>query len=140
MTAEKSLYPKVRRFLRHRGWRVESQVAPRPGSPRRFDVVGVKPRRRQVVVVEVKVRDFPKALRQAGYRQFVADLVYVGFPQPFARRVLRNHAPDLKATGLGLLGVGDRVHELFPPRLSTHVDPQRRDQLLEMVLEAGVLE
>src|SRR5207245_7642624 len=74
MIAEKSLYPIVQRFLRHRGWRVESEIAPRPGSPRRFDVVGVKPRRRQAVVVEVKVKDFSKAMRQAAYRQFVADL------------------------------------------------------------------
>ncbi len=138
MTAEASLYPKFGRFLQNRGWRVAYQIPPRPGSPRRFDIVGVKPRKEEVTVVEVKVKDFRRALDQAKSRQFVADFVYVGFPLPYAKRVFRDRALDLEPDGVGLLGLRNRVHELVVPRPSKIVDPQRRKRLLKMVSEERV--
>lgn len=132
---EASLYPPIGRFLTRRGYRVGYQVRPRPGSPRTFDVVGVHPRSRRTVAVEAKLGHFQRTIDQALLRRFVADLVYVSFPAPYARRVAREHRSVLGSSGLGLLGVTEsRVTELLPARQSRAVSPPRRTQLIEMTM------
>jgi hypothetical protein len=134
---ESSLYPRIGRFLENRGWRVEYEVHPRPGSPRSFDVVGVKVRLGEVAVVEAKVDGFRRAMEQALNRLFVADLVYLSFPDPYARRALREYTSEVTTAGIGLLGVDGRVRELVPARPSPLVNPERRAELIGMVKQPG---
>lgn len=131
---ESTLYPKVGRFLASRGWRVAYGVPPRPGSPRRFDVVGVKARKREAVVVEAKLDHYRRTLEQASVRLFVADFVYLSFPDDYARSVYDRRLDDLKALGLGLLGIDSRVHEYVSPDRSGYLDPERRADLIAVVV------
>ncbi len=133
MHFEYPMYYRIGRFLRNRGWHVQYEVSPRPGSPRRFDVVGVKPRKHQVVVVEAKLGHYRRTFEQAADRHFVADFVYISFPLVYARTVLRDHARELHSTGIGLIGVDGKARELLAPRHSEYVDDDRRDQLIAMV-------
>ncbi len=131
---EYRLYPPISRFLRNRGWRVRTEVSPTPRSLRRFDVVGVKLRSKDVLVVEAKLKDYRRALDQASNRLFVADLVYVAFPAPYAGGVMGNHLDELGEVGIGLLGVDGRVRELLPAARSAVVSPERKTELVDAVL------
>ena len=114
------------------------QVHPRPGSPRRFDVVGFRLHVPRVVVVEAKLDHYSRALEQASVRLFVADFVYVAFPYKYAERVFGRHHGELGELGVGLRGVDGQSHELISPRPSAHVDGARRSELIEMALSAEV--
>jgi len=100
-------------------------------------VVGVKPRKREAVIVEVKLHDFRRALLQTEDRLFVGDYVYVAFPTPYAQVVLESHLDELDETGIGLLGLDGGVKELLPPLRSIYVNPERRSSLFEIVLGRG---
>jgi len=132
---ESSLYPQISRFLQNRGWLVRCEIPPRAGSARRFDVVGVKPRRNQAVVVEAKLDHYRRTFDQASHRQFVADFVYVSFPLTYAHGVAGARIHELEDLGIGLLGVDGRAYELLLPRQSKHVNPDRRLELINMVYE-----
>lgn len=134
---ESALYPPLVRYLEGRGYRVTVGVHPRRGSPRELDVVGVKPRLGQVAVVEAKTSHFPAAFEQALLRLLISDLVYVSFPQGFARSAAHRYDSVLRGAGIGLLAVSEnRTRELLAPRKSTSVSPDRRAALIDMVMGA----
>jgi hypothetical protein len=134
--SEATMYPLIGRYLIDNGWRVSFQVPPRPGSPRRFDVVGVNAES-QVNVVEAKVDHYRRAMEQACARLFVADFVNVSFPETYATRVLKLHAEELTELGIGLLAVDGSVNELMTPAQSAFVNTQRKMQLMQMAERVG---
>lgn len=134
---EAALYPPLVRYLEGRGYRVTVRVHPRRGSPRELDVVGVKPRLGQVAVVEAKTSHFPAAFEQALLRLLISDLVYVSFPHAFACSAASRYGDVLRGAGIGLLAVSEnRTRELLTPRKSESVSPNRRADLINMVLDA----
>ena len=131
---ERSMYPHLGSYLERRGYEVSVGVRPRPGSPREFDVVGVRTREREAVTIEAKNGHFSSAFRQAALRMFVSDYVYVSFPRTYARFAARVHGDCLAQAGIGLLAVdGCRVRMLSPARRSEFVSAERRDALISMV-------
>lgn len=117
---EKELYPVLRTHLRKAGYSVYLQVRPRPRSPRTFDVVGIHPRRKSVVIIEAKLDHFRRAFDQALLRLHVADRVYLSFPCEYALKAFQREEPRIRSAGLGLLAVQSRqVVELISPRKST---------------------
>lgn len=70
---------------------------------RRADLVGV---RDDVVAVELKLRDWGEALRQAIAYQLAADRVWIAMPLATASAAHR-HRWELEAEGVGLLVVDD---------------------------------
>jgi hypothetical protein len=82
------------------------------------DVIAV--RGEEVVAVELKLRDFRGAHRQAIAYQVGCHRSYLGLPLPVALDCLRRHGHALATSGTGLLAInmpqGD-VRELAPARL-----------------------
>ncbi|HEX2021562.1 MAG TPA: hypothetical protein VHH36_02555 [Candidatus Thermoplasmatota archaeon] len=89
-----------------------------PFNGRIADVVAVKGE--EVVAVELKLRDWRGAHRQAVAYQVGCHRSFLGLPLPTALDCLRRHGHALRTTGTGLLAVqmpqGD-VRELLPARL-----------------------
>lgn len=81
------------------------------------DVIGVLGE--EVVAVELKLRDYRMAHRQAMAYQVGCHRSYVGVPLPTALEALRRHRHEFERSGTGLLAVnmpeGD-VRELLPAR------------------------
>ncbi|MGQ0798376.1 MAG: hypothetical protein ACT4OI_11025 [Methanobacteriota archaeon] len=114
---EADLRPPVATWLRSNGFEVHDEVAM---VGRRADLVGVRWGR--VAAVELKVRDWSEALRQAVAYQLAADWSWVAMPLDRAARAHR-HRAAFEAEGVGLLAVDEagRVRVALPaepsPRL-----------------------
>jgi hypothetical protein len=132
--SEASMYPPLGRFLLRNGYEIGYQVRPRLGSQRIYDVVGIKPRRKEAAVIEAKLDHFHRAYDQAALRLFVADYVYVSFPLSYATAVMHAHSRQFRADGIGLLGLNRAgVRQLIAPRLSQCVSAVRRGTLIDVM-------
>lgn len=112
---ESELAPPVGAHFGREGYDVWYEV---PFNGRIADVIAVKGE--EVVAVELKLRDYRGAHRQAIAYQVGCHRSYVGLPLPVALDCLRRHRHAFDASGAGLLAVnhpaGD-VRELLPARL-----------------------
>lgn len=111
---ERELAPPVARHLQRQGYRTFLEV---PFNGRIADVLGV--RGEEVVAVELKLRDFREAHRQAMAYQVGCHRTWVGVPLPTALDALRRHGHAFAQSGAGLLAVhvpDGSVRELLPAR------------------------
>lgn len=111
---EAELAPPVAAHFHERGYNVWLEV---PFNGRIADVIAVKGD--EVVAVELKLRDYRQALRQAMAYQVGCHRSFVGLPLPVALDCLRRHGHALRHSGAGLLAVnmpGGDVRELAPAR------------------------
>jgi hypothetical protein len=111
---ERELAAPVARHLQSAGYRAFLEV---PFNGRIADVVGVKGE--EVVAVELKLRDFREAHRQAVAYQVGCHRTWVGVPLPTALDCLRKHRFEFERSGAGLLAVhvpDGSVRELLPAR------------------------
>lgn len=112
---ERELAAPVARHLRSQGYSTFLEV---PFNGRIADVLGIQGD--EVVAVELKLRDFRAAHRQAMAYSVGCQRTYVGVPLPTALTCLRKHRFAFQESGTGLLAVnmpeGD-VRELLPARL-----------------------
>lgn len=124
-TLESQLAPPITGWLEASGYRVRSEV---PILGRRADLVGV---RDDVVAVELKLRDWSEALRQAIAYQLAADRAWIAMPLATASAVYR-HRWELEAEGVGLLVVDEagRVRTPVEPRPSPRLLPFLRERTL----------
>jgi len=124
---EADLRPPVAAWLRSNGFDVRDEVAI---LGRRADLVGVRWGR--VAAVEMKLRDWPEALRQAVAYQLAADWCWVAMPLAEAARAHR-HRWRFEAEGVGLLAVDDagRVRVALPAETSPRLLAFSRAALLE---------
>jgi hypothetical protein len=128
------------KFLKSRGYKVGTEVRPFPNSSRRVDVVGIKPRLKEVVAVEAKISNYSVVKKQAENRLFIADLVYVSFPIKYAFTVLDKHKEELVQDGIGVIGINGRAVELLNATRSMYVSEERKNRLMSMVIgEKGKL-
>lgn len=101
----------------------EAVVSELPFFDRGIDVYGIKSGKAPVsIAVELKLRDWQKALRQAAIYQLCSDFCYVALPQEKAVRV------DLFAfrqCGIGLLGVSNsrKIEVILQARKSIEQRP-----------------
>lgn len=130
---EDELYYPIGRFLKNRGYAVAYEVPQRPGSARKVDVVGVKPKKGIAVAVEAKLNHYSRALEQASLRLLISDFVYVSFPEEYAKLVYRTRKATLECAGIGLISVNGYARELILPKKSIYVNPDRRSTLIDMV-------
>ena len=111
---ERDLTPHVAAHLEGSGYRVWAEV---PFNGRIADLVAVK--EDEVVGVELKLRDFRQAHRQALAYQVGCHRTFVGLPLDSAFDCLRRHRHAFHTSGAGLFAVnmpdGD-VRELLPAR------------------------
>lgn len=111
---ERELAPPVARHLQGLGYRTFLEV---PFNGRIADVLGVKGD--EVIAVELKLRDFREAHRQAVAYQVGCHRTWVGLPLPTALACLRKHRHEFETSGAGLLAVNvpdASVRELLPAR------------------------
>ena len=108
------------------GYRVEAEV---PILGRRADLVGA--RDDGLVAVELKMRDWREAIRQALAYQLGADRTWVAMPLAAASAAYR-HRRRLESDGVGLLAVDDRgtVRTPIPAEPSPRLLPFLRDRVL----------
>lgn len=132
---ESHLYSHIEKYLTTRGFKTSQEVKPNPSSSRRVDVVGVKPRLKEVVVVEAKLSSYSRVLKQAMSGLFISDLVYISVPYSYAQTILRKHETELRKLGIGILGVNGKAIELLPPSYSEYVDDDRKKKLIQMVVD-----
>lgn len=111
---EAELAPPVAAHFHGQGYDVWLEV---PFNGRIADVIAV--RGEEVVAVELKLRDWRGAHRQAMAYQVGCHRSFVGLPLPVALECLRRHGHALRESGAGLLAInmptGD-VRELVPAR------------------------
>lgn len=123
---ERELARPVTEWLESAGYRVRREV---PIVGRWADLVGM--RQTEVVAVELKLRDWRGALRQATAYQVGADRAWVAMPLAAAAHAYR-HRHRFEAEGVGLLAVDDqgRVRAPLPAVTSSRLLPFVRDGVL----------
>lgn len=132
---EREMYRPVRNAERFAGCTVvpEVRIADWSLSTKRIDMVAI--RNRWMHAIELKVRDWRGALRQAYSNLYTADYSYVALWHETAARV--EHGV-FRAHGIGLLRVKKRGCELvIAPKWSPHVIPELRAYVLEYCRKEG---
>ncbi|HYM40808.1 MAG TPA: hypothetical protein VEY12_11840 [Thermoplasmata archaeon] len=125
-TLEAELTAPVTAWLAGTGHRVVSEV---PILGRRADLIGA--RDGSLVAIELKLRDWRKALRQAIAYQLAADRAWVAMPLAAASSAYRERW-RFEADGVGLLAVDDRgvVRAPIPAGPSPRLLPFLRQRIL----------
>ena len=125
-TLEAQLAAPVTAWLRGSGYRVGAEV---PILGRRADLVGAGDD--ALVAVELKLRDWRGALRQAIAYQLAADRAWVAMPLAAASSAYRARW-RFEADGVGLLAVDDRggVRAPIPAGPSPRLLPFLRERFL----------
>jgi hypothetical protein len=85
----------------------------------RADIIGLK--KDNIIAIELKLREWKKAIIQAKNYQLGADYVYIAIPLLQAPTLLRKKQHILEHEGIGVLTINEKtckVHELIPAQLS----------------------
>ncbi len=96
---ERNLTQALRRWFTRRGSLVLEEVRVQPHS---IDLVVFDPSTLSLSSVEVKVKDWRKALRQSAINRAFVDLSYVAMPKSAVEKLLKEMSPDL---GIGVLSL-----------------------------------
>lgn len=129
---ETSLFDPVASYTRRKGFR--RQQAELQFYEYRIDLYGFSRGRDETLAVELKLRNWKRAVEQALLYQLCADRVFIALPTRASSRVdpelLRQH-------GIGLIAVSDsfRCLQIVPALPSTVVRGHYRDTYIEMLLE-----
>jgi hypothetical protein len=124
---EAELREPIATWLEEAGFDVRVEV---PILSRRADLLGSQGT--SVTAIEMKMRRWAEALRQAIAYQLAADTVWVAMPLDAAARAYR-HRWTFEAERVGLLAVDDRGHVRAPIRAGS--SPRLLPFLRERVLE-----
>ena len=112
---EEDLYPPMIEYFQNKNYSIELEI---PLYRNRVDMVAYN--HEHLIAVELKLRNWKRALRQATYYQLGADLSYIAMPlhqaiEPYKRGKL------LEREGVGLLAVvlnKSEVREVIKPKQS----------------------
>lgn len=102
MLSEKAMYAPIELYFRSRGYQTFREV---PLLTRRIDFLGVN--HSHVAAVELKVKNWQKALQQALSYRLCANKVYVALSNAFVHRV---NEEVFKHYGIGILSVDRDVY------------------------------
>ncbi len=132
-TLEAELAAPVRAWLEAAGYRVSAEV---PILGRRADLIGA--REDSVVAVELKLRDWREALRQALAYQLAADQAWVAMPLAAAASAYRARW-HFESERVGLLAVDDagNVRAPIPASASPRLLPFLQQRILEWPLHGS---
>jgi hypothetical protein len=113
---ELELIHPVETYLKKQGYRVKHEI--KIGYCR-ADLIGIK--NDTIIAIELKLREWKKAIIQAKNYQLGADLVYIAIPLLRAPTLLRKKQHILENEGIGLLTINEQtstVKELLPAQPS----------------------
>lgn len=122
MISEKEMAPLVVSFLRDLDLNTETEVRL---LTKRIDVVGFN--RDRLIAVELKMRNWQRALVQASMYQLCADEAYVALPQALCMRL---GAQPFQQLGIGILAIDGTAKVLLPARRSRLIHKSLRQQVL----------
>lgn len=127
---ESMMLPAVRAFIKATYAEHATEV---PFYEHRIDLYGYSSERESSVAVELKLRNWRRAVEQALVYQLCSDYVFIALPTLTARRVDR---VELAAHGIGLLSVsGRKCVEELPAALSSVVRPHYKAAYRALVQE-----
>ncbi|WP_455392991.1 hypothetical protein [[Eubacterium] cellulosolvens] len=112
---ELDLYPPIIQYFKDRGYSIEFEI---PIHRNRIDLIAYNSK--QMIAVELKLRNWHRALRQAAYYQLGADLSYIAMPFYESIEVYKRKI-QLEKEGVGLFGIllnKSEVRELVKPKIS----------------------
>jgi hypothetical protein len=113
---ELELIHPVETYLKQKGYKIKHEI--KIGYCR-ADLVGIK--NNTIIAIELKLREWKKAIIQAKNYQLGADLVYIAIPLLRAPTLLRKKQHILENEGIGLLTVNEKtgtVQEQIPAQPS----------------------
>lgn len=102
----------------------------------RMDLYTFSTTRNLTMAVELKLKNWRRAIQQALLYQLCSDLVCIALPQVNIPRI---DLDLLRQSGIGLLGVLDldRCVEILPPRQSSVVRPHYRNAYIDLLQEGS---
>jgi hypothetical protein len=112
---EDDLYPPTIRYFRNLNYSIELEI---PIHRNRIDLLAYDPEK--TIAVELKLKNWKRALRQAAYYQLGADLSYIAMPFYEALELWKRPWP-LERERVGLLAIllnKAEVRELIKPKPS----------------------
>ena len=112
-TRESMLLPAVQAYFRRRYTKTATEVQ---FYEHRIDMYGYSAKTNRTVAVELKLRNWRRALQQALVYQLCSDYVFIAVPEETARRM---DLEALRVHGIGLLSVSkSRCVEQLPAHSS----------------------
>ena len=121
---EKSLYLKIRKTGRFKNYRFFYEVPVADWTESRKSIDMVTFQNKDIIAIEVKIRDWKTALKQAFSNLFVAEQSYVAL----WHECIRNVEQQLfRRTGIGLLEIDGRCNEIIPAIKSRFVVPEKHN-------------
>jgi len=123
MSSEKAMYAPLESYFRGRGFQTFKEV---PLLTRRIDLLGVN--HSDIAAVELKVKNWQKALQQALSYRLCANKVYVAVSKAFVHRI---DTEVFRHYGIGILSVDGEVHPVLEASDSQII----HSSLLGMILQ-----
>ncbi|MCJ7760098.1 hypothetical protein MUP59_03025 [Candidatus Bathyarchaeota archaeon] len=122
----------VHQFFSIRNYSVHDEVRL---FQRNIDIVAE--RRNKVVAVELKTRDWKRAVQQACLNLRVSDYSYVALPESMWSRVSPQVHYQAYDHGLGLLSVDGEAKQIMRPQQSERIQPSLRTLFLKRLREGA---
>ena len=132
---ESSLYTAIESHMKQNGYVVLQEFPVGKWSPKRVDLIGIKPGLNELVCIEVKLKNFCRVLDQAYYRLFFSDYVYIAFPHKYAMYVAERYEETFRKYGLGLMAVKERVEILITPQKSAILNEDYKRYLIKLLYQ-----
>jgi len=129
---ESDLLAPVSGFARRKGFRFQHTEL--PFFEYRIDLYGLSRTSSETIAVELKMKDWRRALYQSLIYQLCSDYAYIAVPLTSARRVDLN---ALAVHGVGLIAVDDslRCHIELKAKKSSEVRKYYREPYIELLGE-----
>lgn len=125
MVFEKEIYPQIESYLRKEGFDYFKEVQ---FLSRHIDVVGIN--EKEIIAIEVKIKDWKRALQQALTCRLCAHKVYVAMWHKFAHRV---PVELFENYGIGLMSVDGTVNVVTKAKRSQITHDSMLTNLLKIL-------
>jgi len=106
---EEMMNDKIITFIENNGYKSYVQI---PISLGKVDFVGIN--NDECIIVESKVHNWKKALKQVIIYGYGAEKSYIAIPNPTAEYIKKKHDIILKKYGIGLIKVDNEAVEIIP--------------------------
>jgi hypothetical protein len=131
-TLEFDLYPTLFNYFDHRDYLIEIEV---PIYKNRIDMVAMNSN--ETIAVELKLKNWHRALRQATYYQLGADYTYIAMPFYQATELYKRKY-HLEKDGIGLFAIlvdKNEVRELVKPERSQRKINYIEDGIKKLIMD-----
>lgn len=121
----------VEKFMSERNFLVFRQV---PLKTRKIDLLCVSRENEDFTAIEVKVKNWKKAFRQAVIYRLGAEEAYVALWYKYAHRA---HLDLFDSRGIGLLKVNNSVQIVHPAKKNERIQPSLKEEIKNHINNNG---